>query len=69
MKTYKKVLLVFGLICLFFVGLVGYGIYWAFYWNYREETANIHWLDHETVEINGHILVIPHDKFDYRRQK
>ncbi|WP_407920415.1 DUF5412 domain-containing protein [Gottfriedia luciferensis] len=106
---------------LLFVGLLGYGVYWAFfdmnrlpegdyltketspngeytlktyvssggattsfairgelvfnkrnkktkniYWNYRESTADIEWIDNDTVVINGHTLNVPHDKFDFR---
>nr|WP_236597291.1 DUF5412 domain-containing protein [Peribacillus psychrosaccharolyticus] len=35
------------------------------YWNYREEAANISWTDNDTVEINGHSLDVPNDKFDF----
>lgn len=38
------------------------------YWNEREDTANITWTDNETVEINGHSLDVPDDKFDFRHQ-
>ena len=38
------------------------------YWNYRESTAKIEWLDNETVEINGHKLEVPNEKFDFRNQ-
>ena len=38
------------------------------YWNEREETANITWTDNDTVEINGHTLDVPNDKFDFRHQ-
>nr|WP_245546993.1 DUF5412 domain-containing protein [Evansella cellulosilytica] len=38
------------------------------YWNYREEDAEINWLDDNTVVINGHALNVLHDKFDYRNQ-
>jgi hypothetical protein len=37
------------------------------YWNYREESAVIEWLDDDTVVINGHTLNVPNDKFDFRR--
>lgn len=121
-KFYKqllKVMMIFGLLL---VGLVGYGVYWAFfdmnrlptgeylteetsadgkytvkayvtnggattayavrgelifnnsnkkpktiYWNDREEAANISWKDNDTIEINGHSLDVPNDKFDFRR--
>lgn len=38
------------------------------YWNYREENANIVWIDDDTVKINGHVLRLPNEKFDYRRE-
>jgi len=38
------------------------------YWNYREETATITWIDENTVIINGHELDVPKDKFDFRNQ-
>jgi len=38
------------------------------YWNYREETATITWIDNNTVVINGHSLDVPHDKFDFRNE-
>ncbi|WP_226671100.1 DUF5412 domain-containing protein [Metabacillus litoralis] len=38
------------------------------YWNYKEETANITWIDNDTVEINKHKLDVPHEKFDFRNQ-
>lgn len=38
------------------------------YWNYRESTAKIEWLDNKTVVINGYTLEIPNEKFDFRNQ-
>ncbi|BFT70801.1 DUF5412 domain-containing protein [Paenibacillus sp. P36] len=38
------------------------------YWNYREENAYIVWIDDDTVEINGHVLRLPNEKFDFRRE-
>ncbi|MEK3763382.1 DUF5412 domain-containing protein [Solibacillus sp. FSL K6-4121] len=38
------------------------------YWNYRESTAKIEWLDNKTVVINGHTLDVPNGKFDFRKQ-
>lgn len=38
------------------------------YWNYREETATIIWTDNNTVVINGHLLDVPNEKFDFRNQ-
>lgn len=36
------------------------------YWNYREVSADITWTDDDTVVVNGHILDVPHEKFDFR---
>ncbi|MER1985888.1 MAG: DUF5412 domain-containing protein [Solibacillus sp.] len=38
------------------------------YWNYRESTANIEWLDNKTVVINGYTLEVPNERFDFRNQ-
>ncbi|KGR76187.1 DUF5412 domain-containing protein [Ureibacillus sinduriensis] len=38
------------------------------YWNYRESTAKIEWLNNNTVVINGYTLEVPNEKFDFRRQ-
>ena len=38
------------------------------YWNYRESTAKIEWLDNKTVVINGHTLEVLNEKFDFRKQ-
>ena len=38
------------------------------YWNNREDTATITWTDDDTVEINGHLLDVPNDTFDFRHQ-
>lgn len=38
------------------------------YWNYREDSATIIWIDNNTVVINGHTLDVPVDKFDFRNQ-
>lgn len=38
------------------------------YWNNREESASIKWLDSDTVNINGHSLDVPDEKFDFRNQ-
>lgn len=38
------------------------------YWNHREESAKIEWKDNDTVNINGHTLNVPYDKFDFRNQ-
>lgn len=37
------------------------------YWQYKEDHANITWVDDNTVNINGHTLNLPHDIYDYRR--
>jgi len=120
-RTKKNVLKFLLSIGLLFIGLIGYGIYWAFYdmnrlptgdlieqstspngkytinayvssggattdfavraelvfnktskknkniyWNYREEDANIDWIDDDTVRINGHVLRLPNEKYDFR---
>lgn len=118
----KKVVKISLIISFLFIGLIGYGVYWAFfdmnrlptgkylteetspdgtytlkayvsspslsadavrgelvfnerngktkniYWNYRESTAKIEWLDNKTVVINGHTLEVPNGKFDFRKQ-
>jgi hypothetical protein len=38
------------------------------YWNYREDSANIKWVDNVTVIINGHKLNVSQDTFDWRRE-
>ncbi|MED2917608.1 DUF5412 domain-containing protein [Bacillus thuringiensis] len=38
------------------------------YWNYREDTAKIVWKDNDTVIINGHMLNIPEDTYDFRNE-
>lgn len=38
------------------------------YWNYREEEANIQWIDNDTVVINGHELDVGQDRYDFRRE-
>lgn len=122
-KKRNKILKIFLVVGILFIGIVGYGVYWAFfdmnrlptgeylteesspdgtytvkayltnggattsysirgelvfnnrkgkakniYWNYREETANIEWIDNDTVVINGHTLNVPKEKFDFRNQ-
>lgn len=37
------------------------------YWNYRETEAQIIWVDNDTVSINGTVLDVPHEVFDFRR--
>ena len=36
------------------------------YWNYREETAKIEWIDDKTVAINGHPLKVKNETYDFR---
>ena len=36
------------------------------YWNYREESVEISWVDNDTVIINNHTLNVPKDKYDFR---
>ncbi|TBV90164.1 hypothetical protein EW028_00580 [Lysinibacillus sp. OL1] len=38
------------------------------YWNYREDTADINWIDNNKMIINGYTLKVPNEKFDYRHQ-
>ncbi|GAU76756.1 DUF5412 family protein [Fusibacter sp. 3D3] len=38
------------------------------YWNYREDTAEFVWIDDDTVEINGHRLVLPDEIYDFRNK-
>lgn len=38
------------------------------YWNYREETVDISWINNSTVVINGHELEVSKDKYDFRRE-
>ncbi|WP_427340738.1 DUF5412 domain-containing protein [Caloranaerobacter sp. DY30410] len=39
------------------------------YWNYREDSVEIKWVDNDTVIINGHELDLPNETFDFRREK
>lgn len=121
-RAKKKALIVISLFPLFFIALISYGFYWAFfdmnrlpkqeliaevkspdgaytvkaylanggattsfavlgelnfnndkrrpkniYWNYREDYADIKWIDNNTVTINGHKLDVPYQTFDFRR--
>lgn len=38
------------------------------YWNYREDSADIKWIDNVTVIINGHKLNVLTDTFDFRNR-
>ncbi len=38
------------------------------YWSYHESDADVEWLDSETVTINGRVLNVHHDKYDFRRE-
>lgn len=38
------------------------------YWNYHESKAIVEWLDNENVNINGHILNVKTDSYDWRNQ-
>lgn len=121
-KKGNKILKIFLVVGLLLIGIIGYGVYWAFfdmnrlptgeyiteetspngtytlkayvsspslsadavrgelifnerngktkniYWNYRESTAKIEWIDDDTVVINGHKLNAPKEKFDFRNQ-
>lgn len=123
MKNGRKALKISLIVGALFIGLIGYGVYWAFfdmdrlptgdflteetspdgaytikayvtnggattsyavraelvfnnrnkkpkniYWNYREEIADIKWVNNDTVVINGHALNVPNEKFDFRNQ-
>ena len=37
------------------------------YWNYREETATVKWLDDHTLMINKHKLNVETDTYDFRK--
>lgn len=37
------------------------------YWNYHEDHADMKWMDNQTLNINGHILNVEKDQFDFRR--
>lgn len=39
------------------------------YWQYRELTADIIWIDDTTVEINGIRLDVTKDIYDFRRER
>jgi len=119
----KKIVKISLIVGVLFMGVIGYGVYWAFfdmdrlptgeylteetspdgtytirayrnnggattsysirgelvfnknnsktkniYWNYREDTAEIEWIDNDTVIINGHTLEVPNERFDFRNQ-
>jgi len=38
------------------------------YWSYHENKADIKWIDNQTVSINGHVLNVLTDTYDWRRQ-
>ncbi|GAB6109503.1 DUF5412 family protein [Fusibacter bizertensis] len=38
------------------------------YWNYKEETALVKWIDENTVEINGHEIDVRYQVYDWRRK-
>ncbi|MDO7788167.1 DUF5412 domain-containing protein [Desulforamulus aquiferis] len=38
------------------------------YWNYREDHADIKWIDNDTVIINGQKLDVPYQSFDFRKK-
>lgn len=39
------------------------------YWQYREDSVNLKWLDAQVLEINGKKLDIQHDTYDYRKDE
>lgn len=38
------------------------------YWGYRESNAKITWIDNTTVCINGHLLNVFYDAYDWRKK-
>nr|WP_229754646.1 DUF5412 family protein [Priestia megaterium] len=36
------------------------------YWNYPEGKAAVKWINHDTVNISGHVLNAKRDTFDFR---
>ena len=38
------------------------------YWSYHESKAKVQWINDTTVSINGHILNVLHDTYDWRRK-
>jgi len=38
------------------------------YWSYPEQEATVEWVSDEVVDINGHVLDVVHDTYDWRRQ-
>lgn len=39
------------------------------YWNYREQEADMYWVDEDTVVINGIELTVPSEVYDFRRDE
>lgn len=39
------------------------------YWHYKEDKADVEWLDNRTVMINGHTIDVLKERYDYRRDK
>ncbi len=37
------------------------------YWEYKKSEVNINWIDKKTVNINGKILDVTKDKYDWRK--
>lgn len=37
------------------------------YWSYKESSAVVEWIDDHTVDINGHILDVRNQVYDWRR--
>lgn len=38
------------------------------YWEYKTNKAKIKWLNNDTVSINGHILKLPNEIYDWRKK-
>ncbi|MGE5395900.1 MAG: DUF5412 family protein [Chitinophagales bacterium] len=37
------------------------------YWEYHRDSADVHWVDNYTANINGHKLNVLKDEYDFRR--
>lgn len=39
------------------------------FWQYKVNSVDIKWIDEDTVEMNGHSLDLPKDRYDWRTDK
>lgn len=39
------------------------------YWDYKQYSANVEWIDNENITINGHKLNVLHDSYDWRKEE